>query len=79
MSEVIEHEKTGLLFQPGNSENLLEALQWMADLPTRAKSLRANVRKVYEQRYTVDRNCQLLLEIYRQAIHESKESKAVGS
>ena len=75
MSEVIETEKTGVLFQPGDSDKLLDALRWMAESPNRAKSMRADVRAVFEQRYTADRNYQLLLDIYRQVIDESAEPR----
>ncbi len=68
MSEVIESEKTGILFDPGNSGKLVEALQWMVESPQRMKSMRGKVRDVFEQRYTADRNYKLLLDIYREAV-----------
>jgi len=77
MSEVIEHEKTGALFEPGNSEELfkaLQCLQWMASSPQRAKSMRTRVREVFEQRYTADRNYEILIDIYRQVLSEHSES-----
>jgi len=73
MSEVIEHEKTGALFEPGSSEELLKALQWMASSPQRAKSMRTRVRETFEQRYTADRNYEILLDIYRQVLSEYGE------
>ncbi len=75
MSEVIETEKTGVLFQPGDSDKLLDALRWMAESPNRAKSMRADVRAAFEQRYTADRNYQLLINVYRQVIDESSEPR----
>jgi glycosyltransferase involved in cell wall biosynthesis len=70
MSEVIEPGKTGLLFQPGNTEQLLEALSWAADSPQRMKSMRTTVRETFERRYTADRNYELLLDIYRRVLAE---------
>ena len=71
MSEVVEPEKTGVLFQPGSAAKLVEALQWMAASPPRRESMRTNVRQVFERRYTAERNYQLLLDIYRQVLAES--------
>ncbi len=73
MSEVLEHKKTGALFQPGSSDELLKALQWMAESPERAKSMRTEVREVFEQRYTADRNYEILIAIYRQVLSEHDE------
>ena len=71
MSEVIDPEITGLHFAPGNSAGLLDALNWMANSPERAKSMRKNVREVFEQRYTASRNYELLMDIYRSVIQQS--------
>ncbi len=74
MSEVIEPEKTGLLFQPGNSDQLLEALDWIAKSPQQMQSMRANVREVFERRYTAERNYEILLDIYRQVLDKASKN-----
>ncbi len=76
MSEVIEPEKTGVLFEPGNSQKLRDALRWMAVDPARAKSMRREVRTVFEQRYTADHNYRLLMEIYNQVLNQTVQPKS---
>ena len=68
MSEVIEPQQTGLLFKTGDAQALCDALRWMIQDPSRVQAMRSQVRSVFEQRYTADRNFQLLKEIYDQVV-----------
>lgn len=76
MSEVIEPEKTGVLFQPGDAAGLREALRWIAAQPLRTKAMRAIVRTTFECRYSATRNYEILLAIYRQAIDEVASARS---
>ena len=71
MAEAVEPEKTGWLFTPGSADQLLAVLQSIAGAPDRATAMRPAVREVFESRYTADRNYQMLVDIYREAIQET--------
>ncbi len=43
-------------------------VRWMHDQPVECRRMGVNVRKVYEAKYTPERNYEMLMEIYREAI-----------
>ncbi len=72
MAEMIEHEKNGLLFEPGNQHELAQAVQRMwRDHDLRAK-ISGESRKVFEEKYTPSVNYAQLLSIYQQSIAEKQ-------
>ena len=68
MAELIEHGRTGRLFQPGDAGDLAAQVVWLLDHPNEESALRAACRSEYEQRYTAQPNYLMLREIYRQAL-----------
>jgi glycosyltransferase involved in cell wall biosynthesis len=65
LAEIVEHERTGLLFSPGNAADLAAKVQSLADSPARQAYGRA-ARDVFERKYTAERNLAMLMEIYEQ-------------
>lgn len=63
-AELVTPYKTGLLFQPGNSQDLINQVDWMRSHPVRVKAMRKAARAEYESHYTAARNYQQLQEIY---------------
>lgn len=68
MSAVVEHQKTGWLFTPGDPQSLCDSVreafcdhQWLHEIG-------ANARQTYLQHYTAERNYEMLMNIYQQAI-----------
>lgn len=53
--EVIEHGRNGLLFEPGNADDLARALLELARHPARRSSMGREARKTFEERFTLDR------------------------
>ena len=53
--EVIEHEKSGLLFTPGNSGELAAQMERILTKPELARKLAAEGLRVIEERYTMDK------------------------
>jgi glycosyltransferase involved in cell wall biosynthesis len=65
--EIVTHRKTGLLFAPRDAAGLAARIQ---ELKNPATSIRMgqNARRRYEERYTPQRNLELLLDVYERAI-----------
>ncbi len=69
-TEIVRDGETGLLFNPGDPVDLAAKCQWLWDHPEESARMGANARREYEQKYTPERNYQLLMEIYSRAIAE---------
>jgi exopolysaccharide biosynthesis WecB/TagA/CpsF family protein len=68
MEELVEHHRTGLHFAPGDAADLAAAVrQFLAD-PDAETAMRRTARQRYEDLYTPDRNYEMLMDIYEQAI-----------
>ena len=72
MAEIVEDGITGLHFEVGNSEDLAEKVQWMHDHPDKCRQMGLNARKIYELEYTPEKNYEILMDIYQEAIEDSK-------
>lgn len=72
MAELIEDGKTGLLFEPGNAEDLASKINWADEHKEEMKQMGMNARKEYEEKYTSEMNYKMLMEIYNKAIESSK-------
>jgi glycosyltransferase involved in cell wall biosynthesis len=69
-SEIIKHGETGLHFTPGDPDALAAAVDALWNDPHQADAMRANARTTFETHYTAERNYDLLMGIYRNAIGE---------
>lgn len=65
---IIEDGRTGLLFRPGDPEDLAAQVAWLWEHPKELARMRQEARREYEEKYTAERNYQLLMEIYGQAL-----------
>lgn len=68
LAELIEEGVTGLLFEPGNAEDLAAKMAWAQDNRDAMAIMGRKARERYEQRYTAERNYAQLMKIYREAI-----------
>jgi glycosyltransferase involved in cell wall biosynthesis len=68
ISELIQHGKTGLCFEPGNFRDLVRQVDWMTNHPTELASMRHRARSEFENKYIASRNYDLLMEIYRKVL-----------
>jgi len=59
MAEIVEDGRTGLLFEPGNPEDLAAKVQWAWSHPKEMA------------KYTAERNYEMLMEIYRNAMERA--------
>jgi glycosyltransferase involved in cell wall biosynthesis len=67
MAELIQHQRTGLHFTPGDPGDLAAAVEWAWTHPEEMTAMGVIARAEYELKYTPERNYQALLEIYNNA------------
>jgi glycosyltransferase involved in cell wall biosynthesis len=65
---LVEHQRTGLHFEPGQPEKLIEQVEWMLAHPLEWQQIRSTVRSEFEQKYTAEQNYPKLMDIYQCAI-----------
>jgi glycosyltransferase involved in cell wall biosynthesis len=74
MAELVEDGRTGLLFEPGNPDDLAEKVEWAWTHPEEIKRMGKEARKEFEEKYTAEKNYKMLMEIYQLAIERAKSS-----
>jgi glycosyltransferase involved in cell wall biosynthesis len=75
MPEFVRHGYNGLLFRPGDPEDLARQVRWAFDHPEQLREMRVNARREFEEKYTAERNYKMLIAIYEQAIENAKRRK----
>ncbi|NLH44830.1 MAG: glycosyltransferase family 4 protein [Acholeplasmataceae bacterium] len=75
MAEIIQDGHTGLLFTPGDPNDLAAKVKWAWANPTRMTEMGKAARKEFEKKYTADKNYSILMEIYQKAIEINKFKK----
>lgn len=73
IAELVEDGKTGRRFEPGNASDLADKVLSLINSPDPG-GWRQRARAAYEERYTADRNFDVLLHIYRSAIARKASS-----
>jgi glycosyltransferase involved in cell wall biosynthesis len=68
MSSLIKDGLTGLLFQPGNIQDLVNKIDWSLKNPEKITQMRSYARAEFEEKYTPEKNYQMLMEIYNRLI-----------
>lgn len=70
IKEFVHDHKTGVLFEAGNTQDLVSKARWMMEDPDRLKGMGEAAQNEYQMNYTVDKNYQRLIEIYNHVIKE---------
>ena len=68
MQELVGHRRTGLLFRPGDAENLAKLVEWAWNHPAELKHMGDEGRAEFELKYNAQRNYELLIAIYERVI-----------
>jgi glycosyltransferase involved in cell wall biosynthesis len=63
-AEIVEDGRTGLLFTPGDPDDLAEKVRWAINHPDAMDRMGQNAREIYEKKYTAEMNYHMLLNIY---------------
>jgi len=72
MASIVEDGKTGLLFEPGNAEDLATKMEWMCENEDACVEMGKNAREQFETKYTAEKNYEILMNIYRKAIQHGR-------
>jgi glycosyltransferase involved in cell wall biosynthesis len=78
MAELIDDGRTGLLFEPGSATALARRLSWAETHPHEMQQIGERARREYERKYTPAINYRQLVDIYRDAIDESRCARAAA-
>lgn len=73
MEELIEDGETGLLFEPGNTDELSEKIIWANENKDNMKIMGMNARKEYEKKYTAKKNYEILIDIYNKVLEKNRD------
>jgi len=74
--EIVVNGQTGLLFEPGDSNDLAAKVRWAVEHPEEMRRMGENARREYEAKYTPERNYEMLMDIYEQAIAHARQRRA---
>lgn len=66
IAELVEDGRTGLKFQPDNSQDLATKVEWALEHPQELAQMRLSARAEFEAKYTAPKNYSRLMEIYNQ-------------
>jgi glycosyltransferase involved in cell wall biosynthesis len=72
LAEVIEHERNGLLFEPGSPAALAAAVQRLTGSPSFASECGRRARQDYLDKYTAQKNYEILLGIYETILSRNR-------
>lgn len=72
MRELVEEGTTGHLFAPGDARDLAEKLRWCDAHADAVREMGRNGRRLFETRFTADRNHDQLMRIYADAMADRK-------
>lgn len=74
LAELVQHERTGLLFEPGNADNLASVAGVLAKTPNLHAKLSEGARAAYLEKYTPEANLKQLLGIYRSVLKPAENA-----
>lgn len=78
LTYLVDDEKNGVLFTPGDSEDLYRALKRLWESPEKLESIAGAARKKFEEKYTAEKNYEMLMAIYQKGHRTSKETSCIG-
>jgi glycosyltransferase involved in cell wall biosynthesis len=76
LAEVVDDGVTGLLFEPGDAQDLARKLSWAQSHPEAVRAMGQAARRVYEERYTPDQGHAQLIHIYESARQHRRAARA---
>ncbi|WP_027358833.1 glycosyltransferase family 4 protein [Desulforegula conservatrix] len=72
MAEIIKDGVNGLHFESGNPKDLADKARWLFEHPEECRKMGENALKTYEEKYTPEKNYEMLMDIYNEVIEEHK-------
>lgn len=68
MAEIVADGRTGILFNPGDPEDLAAKVRWAVEHPDALARMGENARREYESKYTPEKNYEILMGIYEKVL-----------
>jgi glycosyltransferase involved in cell wall biosynthesis len=68
VTSLVEHQRTGLRFKPGNAEDLAAKVRDAISRPADLEQMRKAARAEYVAKYTPEHNYEMLIEIYQRVL-----------
>lgn len=76
-TELVEHQRTGLLVRPGDADDLVAHVEWLLARPQSQNSMRSAARAAYEARFTANANYRSLIAIYDRVTARAAEGSQI--
>jgi glycosyltransferase involved in cell wall biosynthesis len=76
MTELVDEGKTGLLFDPGDADDLVQKVTWAMNHPQETAEMGIQARRVFLEKFGADNAYHRLMEVYQQAQKKNKELNA---
>jgi glycosyltransferase involved in cell wall biosynthesis len=74
IQEIVHDGRTGLLFTPGDADDLARKVEWAWTHPNEMREMGQNALAEYQAKYTAERNYKMLMDVYQQAMQEARNS-----
>jgi glycosyltransferase involved in cell wall biosynthesis len=71
---IVQNGITGTHFQPGDMDDMVKQLSFLIKHPGLLREMGRNARKEYENKYTPEKNFQMIMDIYQEAIDENQKN-----
>jgi len=68
LTEIVRDQHLGVLFNPGDSNDLIDKISWLTSNKETLSQLRQHARSEFIQKYTAEKNLQLIKQIYHQTM-----------
>ncbi len=72
--EIVIDQETGMLFCPGDVDDLLSKIEWLLSHEDQRLVMQQNIHKLYATTFSARKNYEILMDIYHQAITHQKLS-----
>jgi glycosyltransferase involved in cell wall biosynthesis len=72
--EVVEEGANALLVPPASPGRLADAMRELLDDPARMKSFGARGREIFEERFTIDRSVEQMVDLYERVVAEGRHA-----
>ena len=72
IKSIIKDKYNGILFEPGNTSDLIDKVKWILNNQRECDQIALNANNEFKKKYSSEENYKQLLEIYNEAIIEKK-------
>jgi glycosyltransferase involved in cell wall biosynthesis len=78
MAAIVDHGRTGLLFEPGDPDDLVAKLHRVLGDPLKLAQMRQEARQEFEMNFSVESNYKALMGIYQKSLDGSRQPGPEG-